>query len=173
MNAAARIGAVPQAMRANRVCVPGHDAPRTGKEPGMTYTLTQASRACGKSKATLLRAIRSGRISAARDEVAGSWLIEESELHRVFPPGSAVPGADTVDDAPRTLDRTAEFEARIAEMQEAARLRDDTIADLRRRLDTATEQLGDALQQVRLLTDQRATVPAVPPRRSWWPWRRS
>ncbi len=28
----------------------------------MTYTLTQAARACGKSKATLLRAIRSRRL---------------------------------------------------------------------------------------------------------------
>src|SRR4051812_29759246 len=82
----------------------------------MSYTLTQASRACGKSKATLLRAIRSGRLSAARDEVAGSWLIEESELHRVFPPGTAVPGTDASNEAPRTptrTDRTAEFEARI------------------------------------------------------------
>src|SRR3954466_6872760 len=89
-------------------------------------TLTKASRACGKSKATLLRAIRSGRLSATRDEVAGSWLIEESELHRVFPPGSAVPGTGASNDAPRTPDRTAELEARITEMQEAARLRDDT-----------------------------------------------
>jgi hypothetical protein len=112
----------------------------------MAYTLTQASRACGKSKATLLRVIRSGRLSAARDESASFWLIEESELHRVFPPVLAVPGAvpgiDADNDALRTptrIDRTAEFEARIAEMQEAARLRDDTIADLRRRLDTATE----------------------------------
>jgi hypothetical protein len=139
----------------------------------MAYTLTQASRACGKSKATLLRAIRSGRLSAARDEVAGSWLINESELHRVFPPGTAVPGTDTSNDAPRTpvrTDRTAELEARITEMQEAARLRDDTIGDLRRRLDTATEQLGDALQQVRLLTDQRAAAP--PAARNWWNWRR-
>jgi hypothetical protein len=46
-----------------------------------------------------------------------------------------------------------------------------TIADLRRRLDTATEQLGEALQQVRLLTDQRQAAPA-PVRRSWWQWRR-
>src|SRR3954465_1444260 len=142
----------------------------------MPYTLTQASKACGKSKATLLRAIRSGRLSAARDEVAGSWLIEESELHRVFPPGTTIPGTIGGNDAPRTPDRTAELEARIAEMQEAARLRDDTIADLRRRLDTATGQLGEALQQVRLLTDQRAPPPLLapsepPPRRRWWRWR--
>src|SRR4051812_4395012 len=106
----------------------------------MAYTLTQASRACGKSKATLLRAIRAGRISAVRDEVAGSWLIEGSELPRVFPPGAAAPGTPASNDAPRTADRTAELEARVAEMQEAARLRDETIADLRRRLDVATEQ---------------------------------
>jgi hypothetical protein len=150
-------------------------APHTGRELGMAYTLTQASRACGKSKATLLRAIRSGRLSAARNEVAGSWLIEESELHRVFAPGTAAPGTEPGNDLPRTperTDRTAELETRIAEMQEAARLRDDTIADLRRRLDTATGQLGEALQQVRLLTDQRTTAPPAPTRRSWWPWRR-
>ena len=43
-----------------------------------------------------------------------------------------------------------------------------TIEDLRRRLDTATAQLGEALTQVRLLTDQRAPPP--PARRRWWPW---
>jgi hypothetical protein len=134
----------------------------------MAYTLTQASRACGKSKATLLRAIRSGRLSAARDNAAGSWLIEGSELHRVYPPGTAVPGTGAGNDAPRTPDRTAELEARIVEMQEAARLRDETITDLRRRLDVATEQLGEALAQVRQLTDQRA----APARRGWWRRRR-
>ena len=137
----------------------------------MAYTLTQAARACGKSKATLLRAIRSGRLSAERDAVVGSWLIEPAELHRVFPPGMAIAGTEADNDAPRTHDRTAELEARITEMQEAARLRDDTIADLRRRLDTATAQLGEALLQVRLLTDQRAAA-ATPARRSGWRWGR-
>ena len=58
-------------------------------------------------------------------------------------------------------------EERVRERGEAQA----TIADLRHRLDTATEQLGEALQQVRLLTDQRAT-PLAPPRRSWLRWRR-
>jgi hypothetical protein len=49
--------------------------------------------------------------------------------------------------------------------------KDAVIDDLRRRLDTATAQLGEALQQVRLLTDQRP-APPPPARRSWWPWRR-
>jgi hypothetical protein len=33
-----------------------------------------------------------------------------------------------------------------------------------RRLDVATQQLGEALSQVRALTDQR------PARRRWWSW---
>jgi hypothetical protein len=134
----------------------------------MAYTLTQASRACSKSKATLLRAIRSGRLSAARDDRAGSWLIEGSELHRVFPPGTPEPGTGTRDDALRTPDRTAELEARISEMREAAQLRDATIEDLRRRLDRADDErdrLHAELMQVRLLADQR-------PRRGWWRWGR-
>jgi hypothetical protein len=55
----------------------------------------------------------------------------------------------------------------------------DTVADLRRRLDVAIEQLGETLQQVRLLTDQRTAPPVPnpvpapdPPRRSWWRWSR-
>jgi hypothetical protein len=36
---------------------------------------------------------------------------------------------------------------------------------IRHRLDTATEQLGEALPPMRALTDQR------PARRRWWRWR--
>ena len=54
--------------------------------------------------------------------------------------------------------RLADAHATIADQRE-------TIADLRRRLDITTAQLGEALAQVRLLTDQR------PARRSWWRWR--
>src|SRR3954465_6827372 len=52
--------------------------------PPMTYTLTQAAKATGKSRSTVLRAIRAGRISAARDEQTSGWVIEPSELHRLY-----------------------------------------------------------------------------------------
>src|SRR3954453_11654873 len=63
---------------------------------------------------------------------------------------------------------------RLTEMPEAARLRDDSIADLRRRLDTASAQLGEALQQMRLLTDQRpnGSAPSHSPDPPRSPWRR-
>jgi hypothetical protein len=61
--------------------------------------------------------------------------------------------------------------ARLAAEQARSAVLYDTVEDLRRRLDISTEQLGEALQQVRLLTDQRTAAPA-PARRSWWRWGR-
>ena len=48
----------------------------------MTLTLAQAAEATGRSRSTLLRAIRKGQISASRD-AAGGFLVEESELSHV------------------------------------------------------------------------------------------
>ena len=105
--------------------------------------------------------------------MAGSWLIVESELHRVFAPALVVPGTDHANGAPRTPerpDRTPELEARITEMQEAARLRDDTIADLRRRLDAEAEERRrlTALLTDRRLTDSLSASPVPTQRRRWW-----
>ena len=48
------------------------------------YTLTEAAKATGRSKSTILRSIRAGRISAARNELTGGWLVEPAELHRLY-----------------------------------------------------------------------------------------
>jgi hypothetical protein len=61
---------------------------------------------------------------------------------------------------------------------EAQRLRDETIADLRRRLDEeraerrqTAERLAAAQERIAaLLTDQRPAIPAPEKRRRWWPW---
>src|SRR5512144_2810202 len=50
----------------------------------MGYSLAEAARASGKSKMTIQRAIKGGKISASRNE-DGSYDIDPAELHRVFP----------------------------------------------------------------------------------------
>lgn len=50
----------------------------------MSYTLGEAAKATGKSKPTIQRAIKSGKISAKKKE-DGSYVIEPSEVHRVYP----------------------------------------------------------------------------------------
>jgi excisionase family DNA binding protein len=49
----------------------------------MSYTLGQAAKAVGRSKPTIARAIKAGRISAART-ATGEFAIDPAELHRVF-----------------------------------------------------------------------------------------
>lgn len=51
----------------------------------MTYTLGDAAKATGKSKPTISRAIKNGTISATKNK-NGSYSIDPSELHRVYPP---------------------------------------------------------------------------------------
>lgn len=50
----------------------------------MKVSASEAARRTGKSVPTITRAIRSGKISAERTE-SGSYLIDLSELFRVFP----------------------------------------------------------------------------------------
>jgi len=132
--------------------------------------LGDAAVVAGVSRTTLLRAIRSGEISATRHKNA--FVIDASELARAFPQTRP----DAVQDTPRRdLAREADVTAEPGELRElrarleAAEMRfadaHDQISDLRRRFDIATQQLGEALQQVRLLTDQRA---APAPIRRWW-----
>ena len=49
-------------------------------------TLSKAAKVVGVSKATIHRAIKSGRISAARQD-DGSYLIDPAEINRLYPHG--------------------------------------------------------------------------------------
>jgi hypothetical protein len=117
-----------------------------------TLTVLEAGRLAGRSKSHIFRAIKSGTLSAERDE-SGNYRIDPAELARVFP--LARPSAP--DDLTRNGHDTglAQLEARLADAQ-------DQIGDLRRRLDNSEEERR-ALN-ARLLTDQR-------PVRQWWRWR--
>ena len=51
----------------------------------MSYTLGEAAIATGKSKSTLSKAIKAGKITAFKND-NGAFEIEPSELHRLYPP---------------------------------------------------------------------------------------
>ena len=57
----------------------------------MKHTLGTAAKAVGKSKSTISKAIASGKISAHRLP-NGSFEIDPSELHRVYPPNASETG---------------------------------------------------------------------------------
>src|SRR5262245_20657182 len=54
----------------------------------MSYSLGAAAAATGLNKTTILRAIKSGKISSTKDAL-GQWWVEPAELHRVPKPAGA------------------------------------------------------------------------------------
>ena len=48
------------------------------------HTIATAAAAVGRNKNAILRAIKAGKISVAKDE-NGEWLIDPAELHRIYP----------------------------------------------------------------------------------------
>lgn len=133
----------------------------------MKYTLSEAAAATGKNKATIQRAIKSGKISAPKG-ASGSYEIDPSELHRVFPPVAQRitqhKTATTRNDTQRAafpadfnaLQRIADLEKDLAVMEERKngleeqkRHLTDTLEDLRKRLDSSESRV------LSLLNDQR------------------
>jgi hypothetical protein len=130
----------------------------------MAYTLGQAAKATGRSKPTVLRSIKLGRISAFKDEL-GVWQIEPAELHRVYPPlltaerqaAGEAERYETPSNPPRAVEQGLLLE-RLTE-------KDRLIEDLRAERDHWREESDSWRRQAQsLLTDQR-------PRRRWWFWR--
>ncbi|MGH9434906.1 MAG: DNA-binding protein [Terriglobia bacterium] len=131
----------------------------------MSYTVGKAARATGRSKPTISRAIKSGVISAVRNE-NGSYTIDPAELHRVFPP---VTSAHNGDDDPKETETPA-LKRENKLLRERIASQDEAITDLRQRLDRAEEERRQAQAQVViLLTDQRSPSR----RRQWWPFGRA
>lgn len=140
------------------------------------YTLNEAARIVGKSKSTVLRWVKSGRISATRDE-DGTYRIDPSELNRVHPNGSPDAVHGRSNEAPRTTHDGAGEAAHLAlklEMAEKERVaaealaqererqihqHEKTIDDLRKRLDIEGEERRNLSA---MLTDLRDKEPEKP-----------
>ena len=92
----------------------------------MSYSLSNAAAACGIYKSTVLRSIKSGRLTATKDAF-GQWRIEPAELHRVYPPvqsndadGNGTRHGATAEDRAAMIvaqDRAAVAEQRLADFK--------------------------------------------------------
>lgn len=129
-------------------------------------SLTQAAALTGKSKSTLTRAIKSGRLTASR-RADGTFSLDPAELLRVYP--------DARRNASCVIKRN---DSDVAQQAEISKLRDDLEAA---RLAAAVaealaEERARALEAAeRSLSDLRRLLPpaspAAPVRRRWWPFR--
>jgi len=88
----------------------------------MSYSLSNAAAVCGVYKSTVLRSIKSGRLTATKDAL-GQWRIEPAELHRVYPPVQSNDAEDNVTHHGAT--------AALIEAQHRAELAEQRLADLK------------------------------------------
>ena len=130
----------------------------------MAYTLGEAAKATGKSKAAISRAIKNHTLSADK-QADGSYRIDPSELHRIYPPVSGDQLTQPLTIGAETTGEIRELQAKLEAATQRLRDKDDVIDDLRRRLDAEADERR---KLTTILTDQR---PAR--RRKWWSWWRA
>lgn len=124
----------------------------------MKLSLSAAAREAGKSKSTISRAIKEGRLSAHPTE-KGSYEIEPSELFRAFPRTPSQPVVSNSAQPPAEPPEGLHFLLETIE-KERKRERDQmqaTIDDLRSRLDRSEDRVTALL-----------SAPKKP--KKWWIW---
>lgn len=116
----------------------------------MSYTLNEAAKAIGKSKTTIHRAIKSGKISASKLD-SGAYAIDPSELHRVFQNGTAERTIQNDVEQRETATGTAEIRLEMLEKERERERQqlEETIADLREDRDKWRQQATALLEDKR------------------------
>lgn len=96
----------------------------------MKYTAGQAAKATGVATATITRALKSGKISGQKDS-NGAWMIDPSELHRVFPPVSSKEHEKPLMKQDATLYEIDERPYESSALQREIQVLRETLADVR------------------------------------------
>ena len=118
----------------------------------MSYTLGEAAKAVGKSKGTISKAIKSGKISAVKQE-NGSFRIEAAELHRVYPPVSVTvenERLETPKETPRNTQNSNE------------------LIELRVKLEAAEKRISDLETDKDAWREQARVLALAPPQKKSW-----
>lgn len=131
----------------------------------MSYSLSEAAKAVGRTKPALLSAIQKGRISAKKNDL-GQWEIDPAELHRVYRPIDQ--GQESVE---RCLpDLVQEKEAQIKGLQARLEAVEEFKKELQARNEELRQERDDWKQQADEWRMQAKALPATsdPPRRGFW-----
>ena len=113
--------------------------------------MTKGAELAGVSKGTVSKALKSGRLSYA-EKTDNGYLIDTSELFRVFPPKKLETVEPTRSETAvgnrETPVETGGLRREIELLREQLRDRDGVVDDLRRRLDQSDEERREAQARV-------------------------
>ena len=135
----------------------------------MMITLLDAARQTGKSKGALLKAIKTGRLSATKG-ANGEWLVDPAELFRVYTVVKQGEQKLAIEHSRLPIEIEI-LRERVAHLEGELRRRDDDVEDYRQRLTASEEERRKNDAQLKaLLTDQREKKQQEPPSQSLWRW---
>lgn len=132
---------------------------KTDTQPPGTLSLSAAAKAAGKSKSTISRAIKEGRLSA--EAQGNSFRIQPAELFRVYPKRT---DAKTDPQPPERTDETAVERARVELLERMVAQLEEQLAQERedRRASDARAD-AERARMDRLLEDRRPPAPVKQP----------
>ena len=131
-------------------------------------TLAQAAKETGLTRSGIFKAIKGGKLSAAKDE-QGHFQIDPAELFRVYKPANKEPVTSERQETTKEAQETAEnreLRTRLDMTGQLLRQVECERDDLRRRLD---EEATERRKLTALLTHQQhQPPPAETPRPGFW-----
>ena len=129
----------------------------------MSYTLGEAAIACGKSKSTLSKSIKAGKISAFKND-HGAFEIEPSELFRLYPPTPPPIEQNTIEtvgvEQKETPENTNNIEMLEAKLQMANERIDELKSD-KEKLEIDKEQWRQQATNLLAAPDRRGLLQRI------------
>ena len=109
----------------------------------MVYTLGQAAKATGKTKAAISKAIKSGRLTGNKNDL-GHFEIDPAELHRVYPPVNE-------NSIPKVKGEREETPSELIELRLKVKMLEEQKNDLRAERDDLKGQRDEWQKQANML----------------------
>ena len=109
----------------------------------MKYTIGEAAKATGKSKATISKAIKNGNLSANRlgKTTTSPFEIDAAELFRVFPKTSPKNTQENAQETSKNIYENSALQTEVKMLREMLEREREIADDLRRQLDKTTSLL--------------------------------
>jgi len=125
-------------------------------------TLQEAATQVGKSRSTIWRAVKNGKLSAHKQD-GGDFLVDASELLRAYPPVARATSQDTKDETTRNSNENSPLQVELEAAKQRIRELEADKADLRGERDKLLAVVQEQASSMKLLTDQ----PPAPAGKGW------
>lgn len=124
-----------------------------------TISIREAVKEFQVSRPTLTKALNNGKVSGKKDD-NGTWMMETSEISRVYKPRAPLPDKEHVNFSGKNIDEHHYMKGKLEALE-------SYVDDLKEQRNKA-EKRADAAEAraTALLSDQSIK------RRGWWPWGR-